>query len=243
MATDSWCSRVLHGHQVVSQCASRAHYDLPKSARALYLSVSEESAELLDANYDVIVVHDPQPAAIRHFAGRRNAKWIWRCHIDSSAPDTQVVEFLAPYVDEYDALVLTMPAFLLPRLDEARASYIAPAIDPFATKYIDLPIELCRRAISDSGIDLDRPLLLQVSRFDPWKDPLGVMETYRLVKREISGVQLALIGVMAGDDPEGWRLLNLVQEESARAPGFVRFHQWWVSEALRSMSSSADATS
>jgi trehalose synthase len=88
-----------------------AHYDLPKSARALYLSVNEESAELLDANYDVIVVHDPQPAAIRHFAGRRNAKWLWRCHNDSSAADTQVVDFLAPYIDEYDALVFTMPAF------------------------------------------------------------------------------------------------------------------------------------
>jgi trehalose synthase len=200
-----------------------AHYDLPKSAQTLYLSVNEESAELLDANYDVIVVHDPQPAAVRHFAGRRNAKWIWRCHVDSSAADAQVVDFLAPYIDEYDALVFTMPAFLLPRLDQARASFIAPAIDPFATKNIDLPIELCRRAISDSGIDLERPLLLQVSRFDPWKDPLGVVEAYRMVKREISGVQLALIGAMAGDDPEGWQLLDLVQEESARDPDLFVF--------------------
>jgi trehalose synthase len=200
-----------------------AHNDLPKSAQTLYLSVNEESAELLDANYDVIVVHDPQPAAIRHFAGRHNAKWIWRCHIDSSAADMQVVDFLTPYLDEYDALVFTMPAFLLPGLKEARASFIAPAIDPFATKNIDLPIELCRRAISDSGIDLERPLLLQVSRFDPWKDPLGVVDAYRMVKREIPGVQLALIGAMAGDDPEGWRLLDLVQEESARDPDLFVF--------------------
>lgn len=200
-----------------------AHYDLPASARHLYLSVNEESARLLDADYDVIIVHDPQPAAIRHFAGGRNAKWIWRCHVDSSAADTQVSDFLTPYINEYDAFVFTMPDFLPPRLDPRRATFIAPAIDPFATKNIEIPLELCRRAIADSGVDVDRPLLLQVSRFDPWKDPLGVVEAYRMVKREIPEVQLALIGAMAGDDPEGWHLLDLVQEESARDPDLFVF--------------------
>jgi len=101
-------------------------------------------------------------AGTRHFARRRSAKWIWRCHIESSAADMQVVDFLAPYIDGYDALVFTMPAFLLPRLDPARAGFVAPAIDPFATRNIDLPIELCRHTILDSGIDVERPLLLQV---------------------------------------------------------------------------------
>jgi trehalose synthase len=89
------------------------------------------------------------------------------------------------------------------------------AIDAFATKNMDLPLGLCRHAISDSGVDVNRPLLLQVARFDPWKDPLGMIESYRLVKREFPDVQLVLIGVMAGDDPEGWRLLDRVQEECA----------------------------
>lgn len=200
-----------------------AHYDLPKSARQLYLSVNEESARLLEDEYDVIIVHDPQPAAIRHFIGRNKAKWIWRCHVDSSAADPQVSEFLVPYINEYDAFVFTMPEFLPPHLDRSRATYIAPAIDPFSTKNIELPIELCRRAIADSGVDVDRPLLLQVSRFDPWKDPLGVVDAYRLVKREIPEVQLALIGAMAGDDPEGWRLLDLVQEEGAHDPDLYVF--------------------
>jgi trehalose synthase len=80
---------------------------------------------------------------------------------------------------------------------------------------MDLPLDLCRRAIADSGVDINRPMLLQVARFDPWKDPLGVIEAYRLVKRELSNVQLVLIGAMAGDDPEGWQLLDRVQEESA----------------------------
>src|SRR5579885_2370981 len=88
-----------------------AHYDLPKSARQLYLSVNEESARLLEDEYDVIIVHDPQPAAIRHFIGRNKAKWIWCCHVDSSAADPQVSEFLVPYINEYDAFVFTMPEF------------------------------------------------------------------------------------------------------------------------------------
>jgi trehalose synthase len=200
-----------------------SHYDLQTSDEQSYLRANEESARLLEDNYDVIIVHDPQPAAIRHFTGRRRAKWIWRCHIDSSDPDPKVRDFLAKFIQEYDAFVFTMPEFLLPGLDRSRASFIAPAIDPFATKNIELPMEMCRRAISDSGVDIDRPLLLQVSRFDPWKDPMGVVEAYRLVKQEIPGVQLALIGAMAGDDPEGWHLLDLVQEESARDPDLFVF--------------------
>ena len=154
-------------------------------------------------------------AAIRHFTDAQNAKWIWRCHIDNSAPDESVRNFLVPLIHEYDAFVFTMPEFLLPGLDRDRATFIAPAIDAFATKNMELPLDLCRRAIADSGVDINRPLLLQVARFDPWKDPLGVIEAYRLVKREFSNVQLVLIGAMAGDDPEGWQLLDQVQEESA----------------------------
>lgn len=215
--------RLIHGDpgfftftKALHNALQGAHYDLSKPGQDLYLNVNQTSAQLLDSLYDVIIVHDPQPAAIRHFAGRRNAKWIWRCHVDSSAADAQASSFLTPYLNEYDAFIFTMPEFLLPGLDGKRASFIAPAIDPFATKNAEIPLEMCKRAISDAGVDIERPLLLQVSRFDPWKDPLGVIESYRMVKGEIPDVQLALIGAMAGDDPEGWRLLDLVQEESAR---------------------------
>jgi trehalose synthase len=214
--------RLIHGEpefftitKAFHNALQGAHYDLQEAEQNTYLGVNEQSARLLEAKYDVIIVHDPQPAAIRHFAGPSGAKWIWRCHIDSSAPDEGVRNFLVPLIHEYDAFIFTMPAFLLPGLDRGRASFIAPAIDAFATKNMDLPVDLCRRAIADSGVDVNRPLLLQVARFDPWKDPLGVIEAYRLVKREFPNVQLALIGAMASDDPEGWRLLDRVQEESA----------------------------
>jgi trehalose synthase len=161
-------------------------------------------------------VHDPQPAAIRHFAGVKGAKWIWRCHIDSSVPNAGVRKFLQPFIEEYDATVFTMAEFLLPELRTKHLALIPPAIDPLGTKNMEIQLDLCKRAISDSGIDVDRPLLLQVSRFDPWKDPLGVIRTYRLVKKEFPDVQLALIGAMAGDDPEGWNLFEQVEEEAAK---------------------------
>lgn len=180
----------------------------------LYYEVNRESARLLETAYDVVIVHDPQPAAVRHFSDAR-AKWIWRCHIDSSAPNPEVAGFLRPLLEEYDALVFTLPEFLLPSLAVKRVKFIAPAIDPLATKNMELPLYLCKQAIADAGIDVQRPLLVQVSRFDPWKDPLGVIEAYRLVKQEVAGVQLVLIGAIAGDDPEGWTLLERVQEAVA----------------------------
>jgi len=193
-----------------------AEYDLKEPQQTVYLSVNEQSAKLLPEEYDVFIVHDPQPAAIRHFAGAKGAKWIWRCHIDSSVPNAGVRKFLQPFIEEYDATVFTMAEFLLPELRTKHLALIPPAIDPLGTKNMEIQLDLCKRAISDSGIDVDRPLLLQVSRFDPWKDPLGVIRTYRLVKKEFPDVQLALIGAMAGDDPEGWNLFEQVEEEAAK---------------------------
>jgi trehalose synthase len=222
--------RLIHGRpefftvtKAFHNALQGADRDLPEPEQSLYLEVNEQSAALLDADYDVFVVHDPQPAAIRHFTGARGAKWIWRCHIDTSAPNEHVSRFLRPFIAEYDAVIFTMAEFLLPELQAKRMAFIAPAIDPLATKNMDLPRDLCRQAMADAGIDLNRPVLVQVSRFDPWKDPLGVIQAYRLVKAEEPGVQLALIGAMAGDDPEGWELLDRVEEESANDPDMYVF--------------------
>jgi trehalose synthase len=222
--------RLIHGQpefftvtKAFHNALQGGHYALGELEQKLYLDVNERSADALGNDYDVYIVHDPQPAALRHFTGPRDAKWIWRCHIDSSSPDEHVSGFLRPYLEEYDAVVFTMPEFLLPGLRARRAAFIAPAIDPLATKNMDLSQDLCRRAIADSGVDPARPLLVQVSRFDPWKDPLGVIEAYRLVKKEVPNVQLALIGAMAGDDPEGWALLDRVEEEAAGDPGMFVF--------------------
>jgi trehalose synthase len=215
--------RLIHGRpdffnvtKAFHNALQGAEYDLREPERMLYLSTNEQSATLLPKEYDVFIVHDPQPAAIRHFAGPQGAKWIWRCHIDSSAPNAEVRTFLQPFIEEYDATVFTMAEFLLPELQSKHLALIPPAIDPLGTKNMEIQIDLCKRAIADSGIDVNRPLLLQVSRFDPWKDPLGVIQAYRLVKKDFPDVQLALIGAMAGDDPEGWELFEQVEEEAAK---------------------------
>lgn len=214
--------RIIHGPPEFFTITKAFHnalqgkpHKLTDSERTLYLQVNEQSAALLETAYDVVVVHDPQPAAVRSFAGPRKAKWIWRCHIDSSHPDADVSEFLRPYLEEHDAMIFTLSEFLLPELRVKRVAFIPPAIDPLATKNMSLPLDVCRRAMVDCGIDTERPMLLQVSRFDPWKDPLGVVKAYRLVKQEMPGVQLVFIGSMAGDDPEGWDIMDRVEEESA----------------------------
>lgn len=222
--------RIIHGDKSFFTVTKQFHNAMQGARIRLTEDMEEEyrkhnrtSADLLEDHYDVYVVHDPQPAALRHFRKATKAKWIWRCHIDSSEPNPDVWQFLRPYVEAYDAVVFTMENFRPPDLSMRNVAFIAPAIDPFATKNMDIPRDLCRRAIADSGIDLRQPLLLQVSRFDPWKDPLGVIRAYRLVKEHRPGVQLALIGAMAGDDPEGWEILETIEKEALKDPNLHVF--------------------
>ena len=196
---------------------------LTEETKRAYLEHNRQSAEMLPDDYDVFVVHDPQPAAIRHFKNSSNRKWIWRCHIDSSAPNSEVWEFLRPYVQEYDAAVFTMKAFQPGDLDLERIVFIPPAIDPVSTKNMELPAEVCHRAIGEMGVDLHRPLLAQISRFDPWKDPLGVIRAYRIVKESRPEIQLAMLGAMAGDDPEAWGILDQINAEAADDPDLYVF--------------------
>jgi trehalose synthase len=191
---------------------------LTEEIQRTYLEHNRQSAQMLPDDYDVFIVHDPQPAAIRHFKDSSTRKWIWRCHIDSSAPNSEVWEFLRPYIQEYDAAVFAMKAFQPGDLDLPRVVFIPPAIDPVSTKNMELPTDVCQRAIGEMGLDLNRPLLLQVARFDPWKDPLGVIEAYRIVKKARPEVQLAMLGAMAGDDPEAWGILDQINAEAVDDP-------------------------
>lgn len=196
-----------------------APYALSERDRALYLEVNRDSALQLEADYDVFVVHDPQPVAFREAVGtrRHRAKWIWRCHIDTSHPNPEAASFLLPHLRGYDAVVFTLHEFMLPGIDTEvpRVAYIAPAIDPLSTKNMPIPEAVCREVIANAGIDLRRPLVVQVSRFDPWKDPMGVIEAYRAARQQVRGLQLALVGAIAGDDPEGWQLLAHVEHEAS----------------------------
>src|SRR3990172_11803079 len=160
-------------------------YDLSKADMDLYLEHNEHFAEALEGDYDFIIINDPQPAAIRHFAGQRGAIWIWRCHIDTSNPNPAVWSFLQPYVEDYDAAIFTLPTFVPPRLRLKRVEFIPPAIDPLSPKNWPLQQELCDQVMIGFGVDNRRPLVTQVARFHPWKDPQGVISVYREVKQAL----------------------------------------------------------
>ena len=179
---------------------------------------SANAAEFDDSDYDFVIVHDPQPVAmIDHFPGS-SAKWIWRCHIDLSTPNQNVLEFLLPSISRYDAAIFHMPQYV-PRSDDLPEAFIwPPAIDPLTPKNMALSADDAAYIVDQFGIDVDRPLLTQVSRFDPWKDPLGVIDAFRLVRDAHPGIQLALVGSMAHDDPEGWEYYNQTVEYAAGDP-------------------------
>ena len=164
------------------------------------------------------MVHDPQPAALCRTRRRHGEQWVWRCHVDSSTPDPEAWRFLRPLIEEHDVAVFTMKEFVPPDLSIGRLEIVPPAIDPLSSRNMDIPLDVCRRAVSDLGVDLDRPTVLQVSRFDPWKDPLGVIKAYRRARRDVPGLQLLLVGMLAEDDPEGRTMLEAVEDEAGGDP-------------------------
>ena len=186
-------------------------YNLDRESKEEYRSHNTRNARLLKETYDYIVVHDPQPALLCHYHGRNNTKWVWRCHIDTSKPNPAVWEYLCPYIAEYDAAIFTCDEFVPPDLD-VRVAIIPPAIDPLSPKNMDLPVELCREVVDWMGIDPRRPFVTQISRFDPWKDPQGVVDAFLIVKGEVRDLQLVMTGSMALDDPEAWHMYHDIMD-------------------------------
>jgi trehalose synthase len=190
-------------------------HGLDEADRAAYLGTSARNADLLGDGWDFVVVHDPQPAAILPLRGKGDAKWIWRCHIETSAPNPETWEFLRGFLTDYDAAVFTLREFVPPDLPIGRVVTVPPAIDPLSPKNLPLARITARQVLDWIGVRLDAPLVTQVSRFDPWKDPLGVIDAYRLAREEVPDLRLALVGSMALDDPQGWDLYREIQEKAA----------------------------
>jgi trehalose synthase len=166
------------------------------------------NAQSLEGDWDAIIVHDPQPAAFRANAPDRARRWIWRCHIDLSTPNPSTLARLLPLIREYDATVWHLEQYVPANLDGGVRLIMPPAIDPLSPKNMALSPEDASYVCEQFGIDVERPLICQVSRFDPWKDPMGVIDAYRMVREEMPEVQLALVGSMATDDPEGWEFFH-----------------------------------
>jgi len=182
-------------------------FDLTDEQWNTWRRYNEINAQQLSDGWDVCIVHDPQPAALASLVADKASHWVWRCHIDLSTPNPKTLEHLLPHLTPYEASVFHMRQYVPDSLD-GQAHVFAPAIDPLAPKNMAFSPEDAVYICGQFGIDVDRPLLCQVSRFDPWKDPLGVIDAYRIVKAELPDVQLALVGSMATDDPEGWDYFN-----------------------------------
>ncbi len=185
-----------------------------ESTRKEYQSHNLANARELDPNYDVFIVNDPQPAALRHYSPNNKAKWIWRCHVDSSEPDEAVWAFLRPYLEEYDAAVFTIKEFIPRNYNIAKIATMAPAISAFSSKNMFIKRYVCRELVDNLGFNTNRKLITQVSRFDRWKDPFGTIAAYRLAREKIPELQLALVGSFAQDDPEGWDMHAALSAEA-----------------------------
>jgi trehalose synthase len=199
--------------------------ELTPEMKSLWEEYNMRNAHAFEGEYDFIVVHDPQPAGLRCYsrngAGRH---WIWRSHIDTSHPNMQYWDFMVPFLRPYEAAVFSMSEYLGAGLDFRELAIIRPSIDPLSSKNRPLPPERAKPLLGGLSVDASRPVISQVSRYDPWKDPQGVVDAYRIVKGKFPEVQLVLMASMAGDDPEGWEYLRLTKEHAGNDPDIHLLH-------------------
>jgi len=176
-----------------------AEINLTDLKKEVYEEVVVQNALRMELDYDFVIVHDPQPLPmIMHH--RRTCPWIWRCHLDLAHPDPAVWEYLLPFINEYNAVILSLPEYAQPITPPQ--AFIMPALNPFSLKNGDLDEAAIRDRLEHYGIPVDKPIVAQVSRFDRWKDPEGVIRAFHLAAQEVDA-RLVLLGNVATDDPEG----------------------------------------
>ncbi len=214
---------VIKGDLDFFQCTKTFHNALqgkrssiPESYLRKYEEINAINSEMLKEKLqeaDIVFIHDQQPAALIDHFPKRKGKWIWRCHVDASHPDRHVWKYLRKFIEKYDASIFSLDEFAqqLPH----PIYLIPPSIDPLSDKNCDLSQEEINEVYVRFNIDPERPMILQVSRFDRFKDPLGVIESYKLAKKFKPQLQLVLAGGGAPDDPEGDQILREVQSAAA----------------------------
>ena len=177
---------------------------LSRRKKDIYEEVVYENAIRNHLRHDLVIVHDPQPLPlIQHF--RRRGPWIWRCHVDLTRPNPRLWRYLLTFIERYDAVILSIEEYRQ-KLTPPQL-FLMPAIDPFNRKNRELPDAEITERLQHYHIPADLPLVVQVSRFDRWKDPQGVMEAFKIARREVD-CTLVLLGNVATDDPEGPRCMS-----------------------------------
>ncbi|MFW9866063.1 MAG: glycosyltransferase [Candidatus Thorarchaeota archaeon] len=179
-----------------------------KNEISSYIEQAKSTYEQINPSGDFIIIHDPQPCPVIKYKTKKEGKWIWRCHIDTKNPNPQAWGLISDYLPLYDALIFTKREYAQKGIHNLIYP-ITPSIDPFSDKNRELDKERAQEIVK-KFIPLDKPIITQVSRFDPWKDPLGVIDAYRIVRQKIP-INLVLIGSLAHDDPEGQVWLEKVK--------------------------------
>ncbi|HTZ83765.1 MAG TPA: glycosyltransferase [Candidatus Acidoferrales bacterium] len=193
-------------------------YDLTKAAQDIFLMYNEQNRERMRFDEEMVVIHDPQPAGLIRSKPKTSSHWVWRCHIDLSNPDAKVWDFLRPFVEQYDAAIFSSQSFA--RQLPIPQYLFYPCIDPLSEKNKELPESEVQKICDEFGIDRSRPIVTQVSRFDRLKDPVGVVQAYKLAKKYVD-CQLVLAGGGATDDPEGAVVLKEVKEVAGEDPDII----------------------
>jgi trehalose synthase len=199
-------------------------FKFPFSARKLYIRHMETTGKLMqDMKSDIWIIHDPQPVGLISYMPNFHPS-IWRVHIDTSHPNKEAWEFIYPFMMMYDRIVFTSKDFVGPLLPRKKVRIFPPAIDPLTIKNSPLDLKNAKNILKSLGINSQKPLVVQVARFDPWKDPLGVIAAYKIAKKRIPNLQLALLGLfLARDDPEALKVFREVKRKVKNDPDVFLF--------------------
>jgi len=210
--------RILHGSQEFFEITKSFHnalqganLHLTDRKKGVYLQVNENFSKFTHLYHDCVIIHDPQPLSlIRSY--RKSQPWIWRCHIDLTDPHKELWDFLKGFILKYDQVVFSSEKYFKKNLPiDQRLMF--PAINPLSRKNMDISDKTIREHITKVGIPADKPIITQVSRLDPWKDPEGVIDVFKLVKEKVD-CRLVFCYNVASDDPEGLRMFNKVQRKA-----------------------------
>ena len=212
--------RILHGSQEFFEITKSFHnalqganFNLSERKKRIYLQINENFSKFTHLDHDCVIVHDPQPLSlIRSY--RKHQPWIWRCHIDLTNPHEELWDFLKGFILKYDQVVFSSEKYFKKDLPVDQR-LISPAINPLSQKNRDISDKTILEHITKAGIPTDKPIITQVSRLDPWKDPEGVIDVFKLVKEKVD-CRLVFCYNVASDDPEGLRMYNKVYKKANR---------------------------
>ena len=198
-------------------------YSFPFSHRKKYLNYLKKTAKIMhDMKADIWVINDPQPAGIISFLPNLHPS-VCRLHIDLTSPNREVWNFISELLKNYDKIVLSSKKYIKPEIKK-NSVVVTPAIDPLVFKNRAFYLKKANQILKNFGINSEFPLISQVSRFDPWKDPIGVIRSYQIAKKKIPNLQLALVGFfLARDDPEALKIYKIVKKETLRDPDIFLF--------------------